>query len=154
RFLERLAVFSRLILFDRRGVGLSDRVHDAQTLGEDVKDALAVLDAVGSERAALFAYGLGGLVGTQLTADHPQRVGALIMYSAMARTTWAPDYEWALTAEGRAELIERNLERWGEADSPVLATLAPSVADDPAMVDWFARMQRLAASPKEARVIF
>jgi pimeloyl-ACP methyl ester carboxylesterase len=154
RFMERLAVFSRLILFDRRGTGLSDHVTDGQTLEQDVGDALAVLDAAGSERAALLAYGLGGLVGTQLSADHPERVGALILYSAMARTTWAPDYDWALTREGRAELIENNLGSWGELESPVLATLAPSVAGDPAMTAWFARMQRLAASPKEARAIF
>jgi pimeloyl-ACP methyl ester carboxylesterase/class 3 adenylate cyclase len=154
RFMERLAVFSRLILFDRRGTGLSDHVTDGQTLEQDVRDALAVLDAAGSERAALLAYGLGGLVGAQLSADHPDRVGALILYSAMARTTWAPDYDWALTREGRAELIENNLGSWGELESPVLATLAPSVAGDPAMTAWFARMQRLAASPKEARAIF
>jgi class 3 adenylate cyclase/pimeloyl-ACP methyl ester carboxylesterase len=154
RFMERLAVFSRLILFDRRGTGLSDHVTDGQTLEHDVLDALAVLDAARSERAALLAYGLGGLVGAQLSADHPDRVGALILYSAMARTTWAPDYDWALTREGREELIRNNLGSWGELESPVLATLAPSVAGDPAMAAWFARMQRLAASPKEARAIF
>jgi len=154
RFNDRLTMFCRLILFDRRGTGLSDRVYDGQTLERDVGDALAVLDAVGSERAALFAYGLGGMVGSQLAAEHPQRVGALILYAAMARTTWAPDYDWAFTHEQRAELVQRNLEHWGEAEGTVLATLAPSVAEDPAMLDWFARMQRLAASPKQARAIF
>src|SRR6185437_14150192 len=63
RFLERRAVFNRLILFDRRGTGLSDRTHEDQTLEQDVQDALAVLDATGSERAALFTYALGGPVG-------------------------------------------------------------------------------------------
>ncbi len=153
RFLERLAVYNRLILFDRRGTGLSDRVHDGHTLADDVRDALAVLDAAGSERAALFAYALGGLVGAQLAADHPRRVGALIMYSCVARMEWAPDYDWALTREQRAALLEQNLTRWGEIDNVSLATLAPSVAEDPATVTWFARMQRLAASPKEARTI-
>jgi pimeloyl-ACP methyl ester carboxylesterase len=154
RFLERLAAFNRVILFDRRGTGLSDRVHEGQTLEHDVRDALAVLDAAGSERAALLAYGLGGLVGAQLAADHPERIGALIMYSGIARTAWAPDYDWALTREARAELIAQNVAGWGETTSPALTVLAPSVADDPAMVGWFARMQRLAASPKEARAIF
>ncbi|MHB8243023.1 MAG: adenylate/guanylate cyclase domain-containing protein [Solirubrobacteraceae bacterium] len=153
RFLERLAVFNRLILFDRRGTGLSDRTLDEQTLEQDADDALAVLDAAGSERAALFTYSLGGLVGTLLAADHPERVGALIMYSSMARTSWAPDYHWALTNDDRQAMTERNADAWGKADSSVLQMLAPSMSGDPALGDWFARMQRLAASPAEARAM-
>jgi len=153
RYLERLAVFNRLILFDRRGTGLSDRTHQAQTLEQDAEDALAVLDAAGSERAALFTYSLGGPVGVLLAADHPERVGALIMYGSVARTSWAPDYTWALTHEERAELTARNAETWGNADSSVLETLAPSAAEDRALAEWLARMQRLAASPAEARVM-
>ena len=76
RFLERLAVFNRLILFDRRGSGLSDSVGEPYTLEQDAQDALAVLDAAGSERAALFTYGLGGPVGALLAADRPERIGA------------------------------------------------------------------------------
>jgi pimeloyl-ACP methyl ester carboxylesterase len=151
RFLERLAVFNRLILFDRRGTGLSDRTHEDQTLEQDVQDALAVLDATGSERAALFTYALGGPVGALLAAEHPDRVGALIMYASVARTAWAPGYEWALTPEERAELTELNAGTWGKPDSGVLELLAPSAADDPALGEWLARMQRLAASPAEAR---
>ncbi len=154
RFLERLAIFNRVIMFDRRGSGLSDRLQEAPTVEQDVQDALAVLDAAGSERAALFTYGLGGIVGAELAAGHPARVGALIMYASVARTSWAPDYHWALTEEEREELTERNVEGWGETSSPALATVAPSVADDPAMQVWFARLQRLAASPMEARVMF
>jgi class 3 adenylate cyclase len=154
RFLERLAVFNRVILFDRRGTGLSDRLQEGQSLEQDEQDALAVLDAAGSERAALFTYGLGGAVGAQLAADHPGRVGALIMYASVARTSWAPDYEWALRREERELITDANVSAWGEPTSPVLATLAPSVADDPAMAQWFARMQRLAASPVEARLMF
>jgi pimeloyl-ACP methyl ester carboxylesterase len=154
RFLERLAVFNRLILFDRRGTGLSDRLREGHTLEQDVADALAVLDAAGSERAALFAYALGGAVGTQMAAEHPERVGALILYSTVARTTWAPDYDWAMRLEEREELLEMNVGGWGEPNNPALAVVAPSVAEDPAMVGWFARMQRLAASPAEARQMF
>jgi class 3 adenylate cyclase/pimeloyl-ACP methyl ester carboxylesterase len=153
RFLERLAVFSRLILFDRRGTGLSDSVGDAYTLQQEALDALAVLDAVGSERTALFTYGLGGPVGALLAAEHPQRVGALIMYSSIARTTWAPDYDWAMSVEDRAEWTERTIATWGEPDGPGLPVLAPSMADDPALNAWFARLQRLAASPSEARIL-
>jgi class 3 adenylate cyclase/alpha-beta hydrolase superfamily lysophospholipase len=153
RFLERLSVFSRLILFDRRGTGLSDSVGDAYTLQQEALDALAVLDAVGSERAALFTYGLGGPVGALLAAEHPQRVGALIMYSSIARTTWAPDYDWAMAVEDRAEWTERTIATWGEPNGPGLPVLAPSMADDPALNVWFARLQRLAASPSEARIL-
>ncbi|HEY4450153.1 MAG TPA: adenylate/guanylate cyclase domain-containing protein [Solirubrobacteraceae bacterium] len=153
RFLERLAVFNRLILFDRRGAGLSDRTREPQTLEQDVEDALAVLDAAGSERAALLTYSLGGPVGARLAADHPERVGALIMYASVARTSWAPDYTWALTRTERAELTARNSATWGKADSPMLEMLAPSAADDRALAEWLARMQRLAASPAEARAL-
>src|ERR1700684_1715749 len=85
RFLERLAVFTRLFLFDRRGSALSDGILATQTLEQDAEDALAVLDAAGSERAALFTYSMGGLLGALLAADHPERVGALIMYGSVDR---------------------------------------------------------------------
>ena len=153
RFLERLAVFSRLILFDRRGTGLSDSVGERYTLEQEALDALAVLDAAGSDRAALLTYGLGGPVGALLAAEHPKRVGALIMYSSIARTTWAPDYDWAMTVEDRAAWTERTIATWGEPDGPGLPVLAPSMADDPALNVWFARLQRLAASPSEARIL-
>jgi class 3 adenylate cyclase/alpha-beta hydrolase superfamily lysophospholipase len=154
RFLERLAVFTRLILFDRRGSGLSDGILATQTLEQDAEDALAVLDAAGSERAALFTYSMGGLLGALLAAEHPERIGALIMYASIARTTWAPDYDWAMTREEREMLTESNVAGWGETSSARLALLAPTVAEDPAMAGWFSRMQRLAASPGEARTIF
>jgi class 3 adenylate cyclase/esterase/lipase len=153
RFLERLADFGRLILFDSRGTGLSDRILDAYTVEQEAQDALAVLDAAGSERAAVLTYALGGLVGARLAADRPDRIGALIMYASAARTSWAPDYEWALTSDQREELSERNIATWGEVNSEAMSAWAPSMAEDPALVAWFARMQRLAASPSEARVI-
>ncbi len=153
RFLERLATFGRLILFDSRGTGLSERVLETYTLEREARDALAVLDAAGSERAALFTYAQGGLVGATLAAEQPERVGALIMYASIARTSWAPDYDWAMTSEEREALSERNIATWGEADSDAMSMWAPSMADDPALSTWFARMQRLAASPGEARVI-
>jgi len=153
RLLERLALFSRLILFDRRGSGLSDSADDSYTLEQEALDALAVLDAAGSERAALFTYGLGGPVGALLAADRPERVGALIMYSSIARTSWAPDYDWAMTVEDRNQWTEHTVAAWGETDGPGLPVLAPSMADDPALAEWFARLQRLAASPSEARIL-
>jgi class 3 adenylate cyclase len=76
------------------------------------------------------------------------------MYASVSRTSWAPDYPWALRTEEREALNEVNVSGWGETTNIALTLLAPSVADDPAMVDWFARMQRLAASPAEARSMF
>jgi class 3 adenylate cyclase len=153
RFLERLADFGRLILFDSRGTGLSDRVLADYSVEQETQDAIAVLDACRSERAAVLTYAVGGLVGAQLAADHPDRIGALVMYASMARTSWAPDYDWAMTSEEREELSERNAAAWGEANSIAMSAWAPSMAEDPALVAWFARMQRLAASPGEARII-
>jgi class 3 adenylate cyclase/pimeloyl-ACP methyl ester carboxylesterase len=153
RFLERLAVFNRLILFDRRGSGLSDSVGEPYTLEQDAQDALAVLDAAGSERAALLTYGLGGPVGALLAADRPERIGALIMYASIARTSWATDHEWAMSAEDRAAWTERTVSTWGDPDGPGLPVLAPSMADDRALATWYARLQRLAASPSEARIL-
>ncbi|HEY4917841.1 MAG TPA: adenylate/guanylate cyclase domain-containing protein [Solirubrobacteraceae bacterium] len=153
RFLERLATFGRLILFDSRGTGLSERVLETYTLEQEARDALAVLDAAGSERAALFTYAQGGLVGAMLAAEHAERIGALMMYASIARTSWAPDYHWAMKSEEREVLSERNIANWGEANSDAMAMWAPSMAGDPALSAWFARMQRLAASPGEARVI-
>ncbi len=153
RFLERLAVFNRLILFDRRGSGLSDGVDDSHTLEQEALDALAVLDAVGSDRVALLTYGLGGPVGALLAADHPERVGALIMYASIARTSWAADYDWAMTLEDRVQWTERTVAAWGEPDGPGLAVMAPSMVEDQALTSWFARLQRLAASPSQARIL-
>jgi pimeloyl-ACP methyl ester carboxylesterase len=149
RFLERLATFSRVILFDRRGTGLSDGVGDPPSLEDEVDDAIAVLDAAGSERAALLAYALGGPTAVHMAARRPDRVGALVLYSAAARTTWAHDYDWAPTVEERTALIEVMIEGWGEANR--MKMFSPSLADDPGSVDWFARLERLASSPGNAR---
>jgi class 3 adenylate cyclase len=153
RFLERLAAFGRLILFDSRGTGLSERSLEAYTVEQEAQDALAVLDAAGSERAAVLTYALGGLVGAHLAAEHPERIGALVMYASVARTSWAPDYDWAMTIEDREEMAERSIATWGEVDPDAMAAWAPSTVSDPSLVSWFARLQRLAASPTEARVI-
>jgi pimeloyl-ACP methyl ester carboxylesterase len=153
RFLERLTGFSRLILFDSRGTGLSERVLENYSLEQEAHDAITVLDAVGSERTALFTYAAGGLVGATLAARHPQRVGALIMYASVARTSWATDYEWAMTSEERETAAANNTGTWGELDNALGSRLAPSSVGDPSLAAWFARTQRLAASPREARTI-
>ena len=153
RFLEKLLSFGRLIMFDSRGTGLSDHGLEAYSLDQDVADALAVLDAAGSERCAVMTYAGGGLVGARLAAEQPQRIGALIMYASFARTTWAPDYDWAMTPEERVGLTAEEFRHWGEPDGELMARLAPSMAGDPALMAWLARTQRLTASPSEARTI-
>jgi len=153
RFLERLGSFSRVIMFDRRGGGLSDRVLGDYSLEQDAQDALAVLEAAGSERTALFTYSLGGITGVQLAAEHPDRIGALVMYASLARTAWAPDYDWALTAAEREAFAEGLVEHWGEVEKAGPLAFAPSLSEDPTFRSWFARLERLAASPGEARVM-
>jgi class 3 adenylate cyclase/esterase/lipase len=151
RFLERLSGFSRLILFDRRGAGLSERISTAPTLQEEVADAIAVLDAAGSERAALLSYALGGPTAIVLARQHPERVGALVLYAAVARTLWAADYNWAPSREWREAIVDQIVEGWGEGRR--LAEFAPSAHQDPSFASWFARMERLAASPGVARTM-
>jgi pimeloyl-ACP methyl ester carboxylesterase len=140
RFFERLSLFGRVILFDRRGGGLSDRVLGGEhTLEQDALDAVAVLDAAGSERAALLTYSQGGITGITLAADHPDRIGALVLYASIARTSWAPDYDWAMTVQEREAFAEHNIETWGEPDNDAIEMFAPSMAGDPAMAAWRAR---------------
>ncbi len=153
RFLERLSVFGRLILYDGRGTGLSEHVLERYTVEQDMEDAIAVLDAAESERSAVMTYGAGGLVGVRLAAEHPERIGALILYASVARMAWAPDYDWAPTLEQRAEMSEHAIASWGEPNRELVEAFVPSLADDPTIAQWFARMQRLAASPSEARQI-
>src|SRR5690242_2292565 len=148
RYIERLAEFSRVLLFDPRGSGASDDTDDAHTLELDVQDALAVLDAAGSERGAVFTKWMGGPVGALLAANHPERVVALVMFASLARATWAPDYEWALTSDQRDALVDQSVDEWGEGgENREAARWAPSATGDPAMAAWLSRMQRGIASP-------
>ena len=103
RYFRRLASFSRLIMFDRRGSGLSDPVPNAPTLEEQMDDVVAVMDAAGSERAGVFALLEGGAMALLFAATHPERTTALALYEAQPRMSWAPDYEWAMRQEDREE---------------------------------------------------
>src|SRR5437588_444409 len=89
-FFERISSFSRLILFDKRGTGLSDPVNEVPTLEQRIDDVRAVMDAAGSKRAALFGVSEGGPMSVLFAATHPERVGALVLHGAMGRTTEAP----------------------------------------------------------------
>jgi class 3 adenylate cyclase len=152
RFFERLARFSRLIIFDRRGSGLSDRLTDDYTIEDELADLVAVLDAAGSERTAVMTYAGGGGAGALLAARLPERVSALIMYASMARATAAPGYDWTHSLDERRAMVDALAESWG--DTSAIETFAPGSVDDQAFGAWFTRMQRLAASPGSVRAIF
>jgi pimeloyl-ACP methyl ester carboxylesterase len=150
RFLEGLASFSRLILFDKRGTGLSDRVSpaDLPTLEQRMDDLRTVLDAVGSERTALFGHSEGGNMSILFTATHPERTTALVTFGIFAKRIWSPDYPWAPTPEKREQWFEKLEREWG---GPVdIATLAPSMAGERRFEEWFASYLRMGASPGAA----
>jgi len=135
RFLSRLAGFSRLILFDKRGTGLSDRVAHLPTLEERMDDVRAVMNAVGSRRAALLGVSEGGPMCSLFAATHPDKTEALIMVGTYARRLWAPDYPWAPTQDEREAFCREILDRWG---GPVgIEARAPSVAGDRAFREWW-----------------
>ena len=145
RFYRRLASFSRLILLDKRGTGLSDRVTDVATLEQRIDDVRAVMDAVGSERAALFSVSEGGPMSLLFAAAYPERTSALVLYGSGARFLWAPDYTWTSTSEQWEENFKLIAERWGAPHN--LEGWARSRAGDHRFREWLATFQRLGASP-------
>jgi class 3 adenylate cyclase len=153
RFVERLASFARVILFDRRGVGLSDPAGGAPTLDERMDDVRAVMDAAGSERAALCGMSEGSTMCLMFAAAHPERVSAMVLWGAMARTTWAEDYPWAPTREAVLEAeLELMAPYWGKGTS--VEVFSPSLADDPVAIEAMGRLERQAASPMRVEQLY
>jgi pimeloyl-ACP methyl ester carboxylesterase len=152
-YLNRLARFSRLILFDKRGTGLSDRVprDELPSLEERMDDVIAVLEAAGSERAAVLGHSEGGNLAVLYAATHPARVTALVTTGIFAYRKWAPDYPWAETPEERERYIAGLEENWG-ADGDV-SRIAPSAAADPAFTRRLASYFRQSASPGDAAAL-
>jgi pimeloyl-ACP methyl ester carboxylesterase/DNA-binding winged helix-turn-helix (wHTH) protein len=150
RFLLRLASFSRLILFDKRGTGLSDRVpiNQLPTLEQRMDDVRAVMDAVGSERAALCGVSEGGPMCSLFAATYPEKTLALVMIGTYAKRIRDAEYPWGPTAEQREHFFDVMRKQWG---GPVgIDERAPSVADDPEFRDWWATYLRMGASPGAA----
>ncbi len=150
RFLCGLASFSRLICFDKRGTGLSDRVAVSQLpdLATRAEDVQAVLDAVGSERAVLFGVSEGGPIAAHFAATHSDRTLALILYGSYAARKPSPEYPWAPTAQARNRWLSFIEREWGgEVD---LRTLAPSMQNDPSFRKYWSRYLRSGASPTAA----
>src|ERR1700731_3813811 len=145
-FLSRLASFSRLIVFDKRGTGMSDRVPDASlpTLEQRMDDVRAVMDAAGSERAALFGQSEGASMAILFAATYPERTTALITFGAFASRVWSPDYPWAPTPEQRQGLYDVIEKNWGgDVD---MSALAPSLAHDADFRRRLSTYLRLSAS--------
>jgi pimeloyl-ACP methyl ester carboxylesterase len=156
RFYDRLASFSRLILFDKRGTGLSDRVppDDLPSLETRMDDMRAVLDEVGVEKAAVLGHSEGGAMCALFAATYPERTQALVMVGSAARTRWAPDYPIGATDEEIDELASSILDGWGiEVTRSLLQQLAPSITDDEELVQAHTRSALRAASPAAAAAL-
>lgn len=150
--LQRLASFSRLICFDKRGTGLSDRVTSSPTLEERMEEVRAVMDAVGSRQATLFGLSEGGPMSVLFAATYPDRAAALILYGSYARRAWAPDNPWGRTEEDLKKVIDLVERDWG---GPIaIEAYAPSGAQDEAFRRWYANYMRLSASPGAAIAVY
>jgi pimeloyl-ACP methyl ester carboxylesterase len=150
RFFRRLASFCRLILFDKRGTGLSDRSSQIFTLEQRMDDVRAVMDAAGSERAALFGVSEGGPMSVLFAATYPERTTALVMYGSYAKRSWARDHPSGWREEEWATLLA-NIERhWGTPKGLDLTIWAPGIAEDRSLVEATAAYFRAAASPGAA----
>jgi class 3 adenylate cyclase len=146
QFMGRLAGFSRLIVFDRRGVGLSDPTQGPATLTERLDDVRAVMDAAGSERAALLGMSEGAQICMLFAATYPERTSALLLWGAMARSTAAPDYPFAPPLEAIVEANEELVApMWGKG--ALVDIFSPSLSEDPRAREYTARLERGTGSP-------
>ncbi|MBL6447676.1 alpha/beta fold hydrolase [Fulvivirga sp. 29W222] len=151
-FLLELGKVCRVILFDKRGTGLSDRIVELSTLEERMDDIRAVMDAVGSVKAILFGHSEGGCVSTLFAATYPDRVISLITFGIFAKRRYSPDYPWAPTDEERQEIYDMIENGWGSGEM-YLESLAPSKANDKEFMDWLVNYFRSGASPSAAMVL-
>jgi pimeloyl-ACP methyl ester carboxylesterase len=147
RFFSRLASFSRLILFDKRGTGLSDRFGEVASLEERMDDVRAVMDAVGSERAALFGISEGGAMSMLFAATYPERTRALVLYG-----TYGHFPLWVLPPDRFKAFMEVLEREWGTGATARF--FAPSKADDESFKRSWARFERLGASPSAVLALF
>ncbi len=140
RWLRKLGSFARIIMFDKRGTGLSDRVAVLPTMDERMDDVRAVMDAAGSKRAAVFGLSEGGSLATLFAAHYPERCRALVLFGAFAKfSSWFP------TAERLNAFFDYAEKDWGTGAN--LNAWAPAKKDDPVFREWWARRERVSASP-------
>ncbi|WP_452228263.1 alpha/beta fold hydrolase [Lacinutrix sp. MEBiC02404] len=149
-FLTALSQFSRLILFDKRGTGLSDRVNALCSLEERMEDVLSVMQAVGSKKAIFFGHSEGGTIASLFAATYPERMISLITFGVFAKRKYSINYPWAPKPEAR-EIFYNTIEKeWGNGQKMGLETIMPSLASDTNYYNWFASYLRSAASPSAA----
>ncbi len=146
RFMQRLASFSRLILFDKRETGLSDRVAGIATLEERMDDVRAVMDTVGSEQAAVFGISEGGPMSILFAATYPERTSALVVYGSFPEFSY-----WIPTPEALEQLLTKIEQGWGTCVT--LPMFAPSFVEDAQFRHWWARFERSGASPGAVKAL-
>lgn len=151
-FFEELGKIARVILFDKRGTGLSDRIVELSTVEERMDDIRAVMDAVGSHKAVLFGHSEGGSVSALFAATYPNRTIALIAFGIFAKRRYAPEYPWAPTDQERQQVYDMIDTSWGSGKMN-LESLAPSKANDEKFMAWLANYFRSGASPSAALVL-
>ena len=156
RVYERLTSFSRVIMFDKRGTGLSDRFSELPTLEVRMDDLRAVLDDISSDRAALVGSLEGNHMAALFAATYPERTSALVLYDPVARFISAPDYPWGQTREEWERLVELVGERWGQQAffDEMLCAADPDLGKDEEFRRWYAAHFRLAASPGSAAAFY
>jgi len=154
-FFQELASLGRVIRFDRRGTGLSDRVREVPTLETRMDDVRAVMDAAQSPRAVVVATFEAASIAMMYAATYPERVAGLAVYNPVAKGTRSPEYPWAWSEEEHGRWISQIRRRWGERDFATedLREYAPTAAGDPETQEWWARVMRFGASPGAAVVI-
>ena len=150
---QRLASFSRLIVFDKRSTGLSDHAPGPVVLEETMEDVLAVLDAAGAERPAVYGDLEGGALSALFAATHPERTRALILYGTLVKGTGTDDFPWALTPELQAMFREQGPAAWGSEPMArlLVGVVAPSLADDQQFLQFMAKAMRSSVSPGAAQ---
>ena len=149
-FLYGLIKFTRLILFDKRGTGLSDRVSALSTLEERMDDIKCVMDAANSKKAVLFGHSEGGTVSSLFAATYPEKTIALITFGIFAKRKYSEDYPWAPKPEERESFYKLIEEGWGDGERMDLHSLMPSMSHDLDYIDFFSNYLRSAASPGAA----
>lgn len=152
RLFERLASFARVVLWDKRGTGLSDPVDRVPTLDERTDDLVAVMDAVGVERAAFFGVSEGGPMGLLFAAAHPERTTALVLYGASPKFSSSPDWEWGWSPDEITQRLDEIERDWGEA--ALLSVFAPTQAENKAMRHAWGQYQRRGGSPGMGRAVY
>ena len=147
-FLNRLASFSRLILFDKRGSGMSDRVHPMPTLEQRMDDVRAVMDAAGSEKAAIFGISEGGVMSCLFAATYPERTVGIIINGSYASRLKRPDFPWAVDPEKFDQYLKRAADTWGRVAD--MSGYAPSQVNNPEVTAWWNTFTQMSASPGDA----